>query len=332
VAAELSNAAVELSNAAAGQCERRRHRNSGCGRIVRQTDACARGSFRMTTRPRAVFLAVLLAGSLLVAPRSAAAAAALIVSNGSRSQPVVALTFDDGDSPAATSSILQTLRSSGVPATFFPEASAMKAAPDVWHRVAAAGYPIGNHSVTHPELTKLSDAQLRYEIQGATQIITATSGRPPINVLRPPYGEWNWRVAAAAAAGGYSTLMLWDVDPRDWSGIAASTIVSRVLTHVRDGSVILLHAGPYHTPEALPAIIAGLRQRGYGFVSVPQLLGRVGQGVGGALGHPVSVSIPEPQLETVAPPVRPTPAHRLGNPVVLLPAPAPKVDRRFLRF
>jgi peptidoglycan/xylan/chitin deacetylase (PgdA/CDA1 family) len=286
----------------------------------------------MTPPPRAVrFSLFLLAGLLLAAPQPVAAATPLIVSNGSRSQPVVALTFDDGDSPAATSSILQTLRGSGVPATFFPVASAMKAAPDVWHRVAAAGYPIGNHSVTHPELTKLSDARLGYEIEGATQIITAMSGRPPIDVLRPPYGEWDSRVAAAAAAGGYSTLMLWDVDPRDWSGISASTIVSRVLSHVRDGSVILLHAGPYHTPEALPAIIAGLRQRGYRFVTVPQLLGRVGQGVGGGLGHPVSVPIPEPRLESVAAPVRPTPSHRLGNPVLLLKAPEPKVDRRFLR-
>ncbi|HET8587278.1 MAG TPA: polysaccharide deacetylase family protein [Candidatus Limnocylindria bacterium] len=284
------------------------------------------------TKRRLVLIVLLLAGTLIVAPQPSAAATALIVGHGSRSQPVVALTFDDGDSPVAVSAILQTLRSSRVPATFFPVASAMQQAPAVWRRVAAAGYPIGNHSVTHPELPKLSDARLRYEIEGATEIITATSGRPPIDVLRPPYGAWDARVASAAAAAGYSTLMLWDVDPRDWSGISAPTIVSRVLSHVRDGSVILLHAGPYHTPEALPAIIAGLRQRGYGFVTIPQLLGRVGQGVGGALGHPVSVSIPEPQLETVAPPARPTPAHRLGNPVVLLPAPEPKVDPRFLRF
>lgn len=286
----------------------------------------------MRSHLRVALLSLLLVGSLLAAPRPTAAANALIVSNGPRSQPVVALTFDDGDSPTATSAILATLRSSGVPATFFPIASAMKAAPDVWHRVASAGYPIGNHTVTHPELTKLSDARLRYEIQEATQIISATSGRPPIDVLRPPYGEWNSRVAAAAAAAGYSTLMLWDVDPRDWSGVSASTIVSRVLGHVRDGSVILLHAGPYHTPQALPAIIAGLRKRGYGFVTIPELIGRVGQGVGGPLGHPVRVSIPMPQLEKVAVPSRPAPSHPLGSPVLLLQAPEPKVDPHFMRF
>jgi peptidoglycan/xylan/chitin deacetylase (PgdA/CDA1 family) len=267
---------------------------------------------------------------LLAVASPASAVTARIVSNGSRSQPVVALTFDDGDSPAAVSSILATLRAADVPATFFPRADAMRAAPAVWQRVANAGYPIGNHSVTHPELTKVSDARLRYEVQEATAIITATSGRPPIDVLRPPYGEWNGRVAAAAAGGGYPTLMLWDVDPRDWSGIAATTIVQRVLGAARDGSVILLHAGPYHTPEALPAIIAGLRARGFGFVTVPQLIGSVGAGVGGALGSPVRVAIPQPSVRDVATPVRPTPARPLGRASVILAAPDPRIDRRVL--
>jgi peptidoglycan/xylan/chitin deacetylase (PgdA/CDA1 family) len=266
----------------------------------------------------------------LFAPSSVAALSAQIVSNGSRSQPVIALTFDDGDSPAATASILQTLRANDVPATFFPYAKAMEMAPDVWHRVAAAGYPIGNHSVSHLQLTKLTDAQLRYQIQGATEMITRISGRPPIDVLRPPYGSWDARVAAAAAAGGYPTLMLWDVDPRDWSGIPAATITQRVLSNVRDGSVILLHAGPYHTPEALPAIIAGLRSAGFGFVTIPALTGRGGQGVGGSLGHPVHVALPEPHLERIVAPRRPVPSRPLGDPVLILKP--PRIDPRLMRL
>jgi peptidoglycan/xylan/chitin deacetylase (PgdA/CDA1 family) len=266
----------------------------------------------------------------LFAPSSVAALSAQIVSNGSRSQPVIALTFDDGDSPAATASILQTLRANDVPATFFPYAKAMEMAPDVWRRVAAAGYPIGNHSVSHLQLTKLTDAQLRYQIQGATEMITKLSGRPPIDVLRPPYGSWNARVAAAAAAGGYPTLMLWDVDPRDWSGIPAATITQRVLSQARDGSVILLHAGPYHTPEALPAIIAGLRSAGFGFVTIPDLTGRGGQGVAGSLGHPVHVALPEPRLERIAAPSRPVPSRPLGDPKLILKP--PRIDPRLMRL
>jgi peptidoglycan/xylan/chitin deacetylase (PgdA/CDA1 family) len=264
----------------------------------------------------------------------AAAITARVVASGSRTQPVVALTFDDGDSPTAAAAILATLRAANVPATFFPYADAMRADPAVWHRIAAAGYPIGNHSVSHRELTRLSDATLRYEIQGATTLITQLSGRPPINVLRPPYGSWNGRVAAAAAAGGYPTLFLWDVDPRDWSGISAPTITSRVLGAARDGSVILLHAGPYHTPEALPAIIAGLRARGFGFVTVPQLLHSEGigpvTGVGGQIGSPRSVPLALTRLAQVAAPVRPTPSHPLGHPALVVDRPRVHIDPRLV--
>jgi peptidoglycan/xylan/chitin deacetylase (PgdA/CDA1 family) len=206
-----------------------------------------------------------------VAPASATMSARIVFSGG-RSQPVVALTFDDGNDATQLRLIFTTLRATHVPATFFPFARAMTLDPALWRSLAAAGYPIGNHTVTHPDLLRLSDAALRGEIVGATAVIRAISGRAPIPVFRPPYGAWDARVAAAASAAGYPTMLLWDVDPRDWSGIAGPVIAQRVLTHARDGSVILLHVGPYHTAAALPTIIAGLARRGFRFVTVSQLL------------------------------------------------------------
>jgi len=185
---------------------------------------------------------------------------------------VVALTFDDGNDPTQLRVIFHILQATHVPATFFPFAQAMTLDPALWHSLAAAGYPIGNHTVTHPDLLRVSDAVLRREIVGATAMIRAISGRAPIPVFRPPFGAWDIRVAAAASAAGYPTLLLWDVDPRDWSGISSPVIAQRVLTHTRDGSVVLLHVGPYHTAAALPSIIAGLARRGFRFVTVPQLL------------------------------------------------------------
>jgi hypothetical protein len=96
------------------------------------------------------------------------------------------------------------------------------------------------------------------------------------------------------------------VDPRDWSGIPAWLIADRVVSRARNGSVILLHAGPYHTAEALPAIIAGLRARGFGFVTVPQLLG--GTGV------PVPVPPPPPTAVVKVATVQPSPRGS-GRPV-----------------
>jgi peptidoglycan-N-acetylglucosamine deacetylase len=246
----------------------------------------------------------------LAQPDAIRAVSLQVVSAGSRDQPVVALTFDDGTDPANTRAMFAILQSSGVPATFFPFGNAMRADPGFWAQVAAAGYPIGNHSMTHPVLTGLSDAALRSEITDATALITQVSGRPPISVMRPPYGAWDQRVAAAAAAGGYAWLLLWDVDPRDWAGPSAQTIVDRVVGAARDGSVILLHTFPGQTTVALPGIIAGLRARGFGFATIPQLLGA-----------------PEPQLMAPRPPValeatvggphRPMPARAMGEPVVV---------------
>ncbi len=277
-------------------------------------------------------LPLLIVGTMLASVTPVGALSARIVSNGSRVHPVVALTFDDGDSPASARSILATLQGSGVAATFFPYTDAMAADPAVWHAIAAAGYPIGNHTVAHLDLPKISDAALAYQIGGATKLITQLSGRAPIDVMRPPYGDYDARVAAAAANAGYPTLMLWDVDPRDWSGISASLITQRVLAAARDGSVILLHVGPNHTPQALPAIIAGLRSRGFGFITVPQLIGAAHAVGPGGEAAPLP---PPPHVEAVAPPRRPVPGHALGDVVLLLRAaevPWSAVTHRWMRL
>lgn len=264
----------------------------------------------------AVVLAVLVPFGL-VRPDTIMAVSLEVVSAGSRDQPVVALTFDDGTDPANTRAIFATLQSAGVAATFFPFGNAMRADPSFWPQVVAAGYPIGNHSMTHPVLTGLSDAALRSEINDATALITQLSGRPPISFIRPPYGAWDQRVAAAAAAGGYSSLLLWDVDPRDWAGPSAQTILDRVVAAARDGSVILLHTYAAQTTIALPGIITGLRARGFGFVTIPQLLG----------GSPQLRRAPPPPVAfeaTIVGPQRPTPGRAFGNPIVLVRGLLPK--------
>jgi hypothetical protein len=98
--------------------------------------------------------------------------------------------------------------------------------------------------------------------------------------------------------------------------------------------VILRHAGPYHTPEARPAIIAGLRARGFGFVTVPQLLHSEGigpvTGVGGQIGSPRSVPLALTRLAQVAAPVRPTPSHPLGHPALVVDRPRVHIDPRLV--
>jgi peptidoglycan-N-acetylglucosamine deacetylase len=163
-------------------------------------------------RMGAALLLALGVAAVAGAPTSATAVAR-VVFNGGRGQPVVALTFDDGNDATQLRLIFNILRATHIPATFFPFAQAMTVDPSLWHSLAAAGYPIGNHSVTHPDLLRVSDAALHGEIVGATAMIRAISGRAPIPVFRPPFGAWDTRVAAEASAAGYPTLLLWDVDP-----------------------------------------------------------------------------------------------------------------------
>ena len=192
--------------------------------------------------------------------------------HGSRTQKVVALTFDDGYSPAETRAIFTILKAEHVTATFFPYARATLEAPSLWRQIAAAGYPIGNHTYSHKNLTHLSTAAVVSELTRARATVARITGRAQPPVMRPPYGAYTTATRHAAALAGYSTLALWDVDTRDWSGISASTIVSRAIAGTR-GSIVLMHAGPANTPRALRAIIASYRRRGYAFVTVPELLG-----------------------------------------------------------
>jgi peptidoglycan/xylan/chitin deacetylase (PgdA/CDA1 family) len=205
-------------------------------------------------------------------PAATSVAAARAFRFGPRTQKVVALTFDDGYSPTETRAIFRILQSEHVQATFFPYARAMTEAPSLWRQIAAAGYPIGNHTYSHVNLTHLSTAGVLAELTRARSTIRRITGRAEPAIMRPPYGAYSTATRHAALLAGYPTLALWDVDTRDWSGNSASTIAARAIVGTR-GSIVLMHAGPANTPPALRRIIANYRARGYRFVTVPALLG-----------------------------------------------------------
>jgi peptidoglycan/xylan/chitin deacetylase (PgdA/CDA1 family) len=203
---------------------------------------------------------------------TSAPAFARVYRNGARTQKVIALTFDDGYSPTATRAILRILLADHVAATFFPYGRAMKLDPSLWKEIAAAGYPIGNHTYSHPNLAHLSSAGVISQLTMARATIHSITGRTEPAIVRPPYGAYTTATREAAARAGYPTMVVWDVDSRDWAGLSVAAITTRAEAG-RHGSIVLMHAGPPNTPRALPAIIASYRARGYTFVTVPQLLG-----------------------------------------------------------
>jgi peptidoglycan/xylan/chitin deacetylase (PgdA/CDA1 family) len=211
--------------------------------------------------------------ALPVASGASPAPARFVLSNGPRSTAAVALTFDDGSSPANCRRILAILLDKGVMATFFPAGKKMELDPAFWRLVAKAGYPIGNHSMTHPDMRLLSaDAQFR-QIDRERALEETITGAPLLRVFRPPYGAYNATTVAAAGRAGYPVVLLWDVSSRDTSPRGSVKKMLSVAETARNGSVILMHCGPNATPYLLGPLIDSLRGRGLSLVTVPALLG-----------------------------------------------------------
>lgn len=178
-----------------------------------------------------------------------------------------ALTFDDGPS-SYTAGVLAVLRRYHAPATFFTVGYQAAARPDLLRAEIAAGASVEIHDWDHADLTRLSPAAINDELRRAVSAVQSAIGRRP-TCFRPPYGSTNATVVAEGAKLGL-TQILWNVDPSDYLRPGASVIASRVLaTATGRGLVIGIHDGGgdrSQTVAALPAIIDGLRARGYTLV------------------------------------------------------------------
>lgn len=185
---------------------------------------------------------------------------------------VVAITIDDGPHYKVTPEILAVLKEKQVKATFFVLGTNVAQNPQLLAQEVADGHEIGTHTYSHPLLTKLDSKKIAEEFDKAEKILLqATAPKPTL--FRPPGGFYNSQVIEVAHQRGY-TVVLWSVDPRDWSCPPTEKVVAQVVSEVKPGSIILLHDGQYPlpTPQALRAIIDHLRKNGYEFVTVSELL------------------------------------------------------------
>jgi peptidoglycan/xylan/chitin deacetylase (PgdA/CDA1 family) len=190
--------------------------------------------------------------------------------HGNRALPEVALTFDDGPHIESRARILDILQSNHVHATFFDVGRRMDENPALVRRTLAEGNEIGNHSYWHNRLDSLSPRDRHREINDTDIAFYRITGRH-LTLLRPPGMRYNPTVLADIHALGYTvvgyTTASRDFDPTE----TADFIVNRTLNRVENGSIILLHDYP-ETAVALPRIIAGLRARGYRFVTISEML------------------------------------------------------------
>jgi len=199
--------------------------------------------------------------------------------HGDIKQNKIALTFDDGPNMPYTLQILDILKKYNVKATFFVIGKNVERYPEITKRIVQDGHCIGNHTYSHPELLVNTLSHIRYQIKKAEEVILRETGIKP-NLFRSPYGMNNLSVLSEAERLGY-VVVEWSVSGRN--GIMEprfDKIVKKVLQDTQNGSIILLHDGNRlakkanrsQTVKSLPLIIENLKQRGYQFVTVPELL------------------------------------------------------------
>ena len=186
---------------------------------------------------------------------------------------MIALTFDDGPHPRHTRQILDVLDEYGIPATFFFVGENVSYYQDTAREVVKRGHEIGNHTYSHPKVSKQSDVAFREELVRCENIIEQVTGVCP-KVFRPPQGSWNQRVYDIARERDYSVI-LWDLDTLDWAHTPSDKIASYILENAKSGNIILMHdyhSGGCTTIDALRMFIPNLIEQGYRFVTVSELI------------------------------------------------------------
>lgn len=179
----------------------------------------------------------------------------------------VALTFDDGPSETYTGQLLDGLKERNVKATFFVIGMYAEEHPDLIRRMTEEGHVIGNHTYHHVQLGKLTDEQAEQELNMTNEVLESITGERPV-FARPPFGDWNKKKDFPAEL----IPVLWNVDPLDWKVQNTNTVVKHILTHVEDGDIILLHDSYATSVKAAFQCIDLLKEQGYQFVTVDELM------------------------------------------------------------
>ena len=186
--------------------------------------------------------------------------------------PKVAISFDAAWGNEDTAELLIILDQYQVKTTFFMTGGWVESYPDDVKAIAKAGHDLGNHSENHKQMSQISAAECKEEIQKVHDKVKELTGQEMM-LFRPPYGDYNDTLVNAANELGYH-VMQWDVDSLDWKDYGADSIVSKVLEHehLGNGSIILMHNGAKYTKDALPRVISGLQEKGFEIVPISQLI------------------------------------------------------------
>ncbi|MDD5156324.1 MAG: polysaccharide deacetylase family protein [Candidatus Omnitrophica bacterium] len=196
------------------------------------------------------------------------------------SDKVVALTFDDGPSPVWTPKILDALKKADVKATFFMLGEHVEKYPQIAKRVAEEGHEIGNHTYDHHVLIYYKPEELLKEIKDAERVIQKATGKTTI-YFRPPKAWLTAQEKKEIKELGYK-IILWSINSKDWVTFDDKYIVKYIARNIQPGDIILFHdsGGVFSTEggdrretvSTIPRLAEKLRQMGYRFVTISELL------------------------------------------------------------
>lgn len=187
-----------------------------------------------------------------------------------REETLVALTFNCAWEENDIPQLLDLLERENIKATFFLVGQWIERYPDSVRQIVDAGHEIGNHSYSHVDFVGAGEEVIRQQMEKTDALIREVTGSDPV-LARVPSGSYDSRVIRLLRQEGYEVIQ-WDVDSIDWKKPPAKEITERILTKVQNGSIVLFHSGAATTLEALPDVIAGLREKGYCFTTVGDLL------------------------------------------------------------
>ena len=189
-------------------------------------------------------------------------------------EPKIALTFDAAWGNEDTQEIMDILKKHDVKVTFFMTGGWVDSYPDDVKMILAEGHDLGNHSQNHKNMSQLSDSEKEKELMTVHDKVKALTGYDMF-LFRPPYGDYDSKLIKVVRKCNYYPIQ-WDVDSLDWKDYGVDSIIKTVTQneHLGNGSIILCHNGARYTAEALDTLITTLKDAGYQFVPLSELIYR----------------------------------------------------------
>ncbi len=187
---------------------------------------------------------------------------------GDVSQPVIYLTFDAGFENGNTAAILDALKKHNAPATFFLVGNYLETAPDLVRRMVAEGHTVGNHTLSHPDMSQISDpAAFQKELEGVEELYQEITGQEMSKLYRPPQGKFSIENLKQAQALGYTTCF-WSLAYVDWYSDNQPTkeqAFDKLLPRIHNGAIVLLHSTSETNAQIMDELLTKWEQAGYRF-------------------------------------------------------------------